>query len=66
MNLDYRVKVQVKIKMMDYIKEMMECLDKIESKVSRTKSSAAPLNLFVVDEDCEKTSKENLEYSKIS
>ena len=37
--------------------EILELLDKAEPKASGTKSSAAPLNLFVVDEDCEKLSK---------
>ena len=43
---------------MDYINEIPECLDKEEPKASGTKSSASPQNLFVVDEDCEKISKE--------
>ena len=47
--------------MLYYINEIMECLDKAERKSSGTKSSAAPLNMFVVDEDCEKLSKEKSE-----
>ena len=31
MTFDYSVKRQVKIKMMDYIKEIMKCFDKAES-----------------------------------
>ena len=57
MNLDYSVKFQVNIKIMDYTKEILECLDKVELKSGGTKSSAAPLNLFVIDEDHEKLSK---------
>ena len=57
MNLYYSIKGQVKTTMIYYIKKTMECLDKEEPKSSGTKSSAAPLNLFVVDEECEKLSK---------
>ena len=39
----------------------MECLDKTEPKSSGTKSSEAPLNIFVVEEDCDKLSKEKYE-----
>ena len=48
MTFYYCVKVQLNITIMYYIKEMMEFLDKAETKVSGTKSSAAPMNLFVV------------------
>ena len=41
----------------------MECLDKAEPKASSTKSSAARLNLFIIDEDCEKPSEEKSETS---
>ena len=61
MTLDYSAKDQVNITMLDYINEILECLGKAEPKSSRTKSSAPPLNLFVVDEDSYKTSKEKLE-----
>ena len=47
--------------MLYYIKEIIKCLDKSEPKSSGTKSSADPLNLFVVDQDCEKLSKEKSE-----
>ena len=39
----------------------MGCLDKAEPKASGTKSSAAPLNMIFVDEDCEKLSKNKYE-----
>ena len=58
MNLDYSLKSQFNIKMLDYISEILECLEKAEPKSSGTKSSTDPLNLFVVDEVCEKLSKE--------
>ena len=57
MTLDYNVKEKVKIKMLDYIIEIMEFLDKVETKSSGTKSRADPLSVFVVDEDCEKLRK---------
>ena len=51
MTLDYNVKEKVKIKMLDYIIEIMEFLDKVESKASGTKNISTPMNLFVFDED---------------
>ena len=41
----------------------MECLEKSEPKSSGTKSSSYPLNFFVIDENCEKLSKEKYETS---
>ena len=61
MNLDYSVNGQFKIRMLDYINEILECLHKVEPKSIGTKSCESPLNLFVVDEDSYKTSKEKLE-----
>ena len=46
---------------MDYIKEILEFLDKAEPKARGTKSISAPLNLSVVNEDNEKISKEKAE-----
>jgi hypothetical protein len=40
--------------MFDYIDEIINAFDKAEPKGGGTKSSAAPDNLFKVDEDCEK------------
>ena len=40
---------------------MLEYFEKSEPKSSSNKSSAVPLNLFVVYEDCENISKEKLE-----
>ena len=61
MTLDYSVRGQVNITTMDYINETLECLGKSEPKASVTKSSTYPLNLFVVDEDCDKLCKEKAE-----
>ena len=44
--------------MLDYINEIMECLDKVEPKASGTKKISTPLNLFVFDEDCGKLIKQ--------
>jgi len=59
MTLDYTVKGQVQITMTDYIDEILTAFAKAEGNGSgeqskKTKSSAAPENLFKVDEDCEK------------
>ena len=37
MTLDYSIKGQVKITMIDYINGILECLEKAESKASSTK-----------------------------
>jgi hypothetical protein len=42
--------------MFDYINEILTASDKAEPKGAGTKSSAAPENLFTVDEDCEERS----------
>jgi hypothetical protein len=60
MTLDYSVKGQVKISMFDYIDEILTAFDKAEPKGGGTKSSAAPDNLFTVNEDCEKISQEKV------
>ena len=57
MTVEWSVKVQVNIIILDYIKEIMDWFEQVEPKYSSTKSSAAPLNLFVVDEDCDKLRK---------
>jgi hypothetical protein len=54
MTLDYTVRGQVKISMFDYVNEILTAFDKAEPEGAGTKSSAAPENLFKVDEDCEK------------
>jgi hypothetical protein len=54
MTLDYTIHGQVNISMLDYINEIIDAFDKAEPKGGGTKSSAAPDNLFKVDEDHEK------------
>ena len=61
MTLDYSVKVQVNITILYYIKEMLECFEKTEQKYTGIKPSAAPMNLFVVDEDFDNLRKEKPE-----
>ena len=61
MTLDYSVKVQIKITILDYIKEILGYFENVEPKSRGTKSSTDHLNLVVVDEDCEKLSKEKCE-----
>jgi hypothetical protein len=43
--------------MFDYVDEIINAFDKSEPKGGSTKSSAAPDDLFKVDEDCEKPEK---------
>ena len=54
MMLDYSIPGQVKISMFDYIEEILAAFNKAEPKGAGTKSSAAPNNLFKINEDCEK------------
>ena len=54
MMLDYSTPGQVKISMFDYIEEILTAFNKAEPKGAGTKSSAAPDNLFKINEDCEK------------
>jgi hypothetical protein len=56
MTLDFRVRGQVKVSMFDYIEEILTAFEKAEPNCAGTKSSAAPVNLFTVNEDCEKIS----------
>jgi hypothetical protein len=44
----------VNISMFDYVDEIINAFDKAEPKGGGTKSSAAPDDLFKVDEDCKK------------
>jgi len=54
MTLDCSVRGRVKISMYDYIEEILTAFDKAEPKCAGTKSTAAPGDLFKVDEDQEK------------
>ena len=52
-NLDYTVRGQVHITMIDFLDEVLIAFDKAEPKGIGIKTSAAGENLFKVDEDCE-------------
>jgi hypothetical protein len=54
MNLDYTTIGQVKITMLDYIQEILTAFDEIEPKATGTKTSAAPEDLFKINEDSPK------------
>jgi hypothetical protein len=54
MTLDYTVRGRVNILMFDYVDEIINAFDNAEPKGGGTKSSAAPDNLFKVDEDRDK------------
>ena len=54
MTLDYSIRGQVMITMIDYVDEILNAFNKADPKAGGTKSSAAPDNLFKIDEDCEK------------
>ena len=61
MTLDYTTKGLCKIKMLDYIEELINIFHKMDLKETGTKTSAAPSDLFVVKEDCTKLTKEKSE-----
>jgi hypothetical protein len=50
MTLDYTSRGQVKITMLDFVDEIIAAFDKADPTGSGTKTSAAPENLFKVDE----------------
>jgi hypothetical protein len=54
MKLDYILRGRVMITMFDYIEEIIVAFDKADPEGGGTETSAAPANLFKVDEDCEK------------
>ena len=54
MTLDYKFGGQVSITMISYIEEILSAFDKAEPKWGVTKTSAAPNNIFVVNESCKK------------
>jgi hypothetical protein len=54
MKLDFTVKKQVKITMFDFLDEIITDFERIEPNNRGEKSSAAPSDLFKVDEDCAK------------
>jgi hypothetical protein len=54
MTLDFTLPGRVQISMFSYIEEIITTWEKAEPKGGGTKSSAAPTNLFTVDDDCKK------------
>ena len=54
MTLDYTSHGQVQIIMIDFLDKVLIAFNKAEPKGGGTKTSAAPDNLFKVDDDCEK------------
>ncbi len=54
MTLDCTVQGQVSVTMFDHLDDVLTVFEKIEPKGAGTESSAAPVNLFTVNEDCEK------------
>jgi hypothetical protein len=54
MMMDYTICGQVKITMIDYVDKILTAFDKADPKGGSMKTSAAPDNLFKIDEDCEK------------
>ena len=62
MTIDFSVKGQCKISMFDYIEEILKAFEKVAPKETGTKSSAAPKDLFALDESCEKLPKDRAEH----
>ena len=54
MTLDYTVRGQVQITIIKFLHKILISFKKAEPKGGGTKTSAAPENLFKVDEYCEK------------
>jgi hypothetical protein len=54
MTLNYNVHGQVSVTMFDHLDNTLTVLEKTEPNGGGTKTSAAPTNLFTVNEDCEK------------
>jgi hypothetical protein len=54
MTLDYTVRGHVRISMFDYVDEILPAFDTADPEGGGTKTSAAPQDLFKVDEDCAK------------
>jgi hypothetical protein len=54
MKIDFTVPGQVSVSMFGYIQEILDVFDEADPKGVGIKTSAAPSDLFRVDEDCEK------------
>jgi hypothetical protein len=52
MTLDYKVRGQVEISMFEYVDEILAPFDRAEPRSGGTNTSAAPEDLFKVDDDC--------------
>ena len=52
MTLDYTVRGQVQITIIHFLDKVLTAFDKAEPKGGGTKTSAAPENIFKVEEDC--------------
>jgi hypothetical protein len=61
MTIDFTMKGQCKISMLEYIDDLLKAFEKVAPKETGTKVSAAPKDLFVVDEDSKKLSPERAE-----
>ena len=54
--IDYCEPGKAKVTMLNFVEEILTAFAKADPKSTGTKSSAAPENLFVVNEECEKLS----------
>ena len=54
MTIDYSEPGQAKVTMLNYVEEILTAFAKANPKATGTKSSAAPENLFLVNEEYEK------------
>ena len=61
MTLDFTTAGQVKVSMFDYVDDLLRDYKKAAPEEHETKSSAAPRNVFVVGNDCEKLDKKKAE-----
>ena len=61
MTLDFTTPGQVKVSMFDFVDDLLRDYKKAAPEEHGTKTSAAPRNLFVVDDDCEKLDKKKAE-----
>ena len=61
MTLDFMTARQVKVSMFDYVDDLLRDHKKAAPEEHGTKSSAAPRNLFVMDDNCEKLDKKKAE-----
>ena len=58
MNLDFGTRGRVNVTMTEYVKEILAAFDKVAPSETGVKKSAAPTDLFVVNEDCPNLSPE--------